>query len=91
MKWGYGDPLAYDCPPRTESAIIGELTGIVPALEKKKPAEEIPPVPTRDLLMVALAHLGSAKSQFIESDDPIIRHHVEVAHELLNQVCGGLL
>ena len=42
MKWGYGDPLAYDCPPRTESALIGELTGIVPALEKKKPAEEIP-------------------------------------------------
>ena len=86
MKWGYGDPLAYDCPPRTESALIGELTGIVPALEKKKPAEEIPTVPVRDLIEEAFAHLGAAKIQFIDSDDQIIKEHVLAAYELIKAV-----
>ena len=45
--------------------------------------EEIPSVPAKDLIEEAFAHLGAAKSQFIDSDDQIIKEHVLAAYELI--------
>jgi hypothetical protein len=55
-----------------------------------EPANELPSVPSEDLIKEALAHLGAAKVQFIASDDPQIREHVLAAHGLLTLVSRRL-
>ncbi len=60
---------------------MGEI--FAPMLPQK---EELPPVPARDLIYEAFSHLGAAKCQFIDTDDQIIREHVEKAYELLKIV-----
>ena len=48
--------------------------------------EDLPPVPSKKLISEAFAHLGAAKGQFIDSDDPIIKEHVLAAYELIKAV-----
>ena len=49
-------------------------------------SEKLPPVPAKDLIEEAFAHLGAAKIQFIDSDDQIIRDHVTAAYELIRML-----
>ena len=46
-------------------------------------AEELPLIPSKDLISEAFSHLGAAKIQFIDSDDQIIKEHVLAAYELI--------
>lgn len=49
-------------------------------------AEDLPPIPSKDLISEAFSHLGAAKMQFIDTDDQIIKEHVLAAYELIKQV-----
>ena len=49
-------------------------------------AEELPPIPSKDLISEAFSHLGAAKIQFIDTDDQIIKEHVLAAYELIKAV-----
>ncbi len=43
-------------------------------------------IPATKILDEAMAHLGAACCQYIDSDDRIIRDHVEKAYELLKLI-----
>ena len=43
-------------------------------------------VPATKIIDEAMGHLGAACAQYIDSDDRIIREHVEKAYELLKLI-----
>ena len=50
--------------------------------------DDLKNVSARVLIEDALAHIGAAKVQFLDSDDYIIREHVTIAYELLRKALG---